>query len=456
MKKANISVKFLVFLLILIFIPLTFVVAQPPKSEQQLIFDVSMDSVDITDSAITSEIASIYWQDPALMYDMCHTTNVGAYKGGGVGALVVAAHNSSANVLKYHTLNFLIAEDSFTYIIDAAVNRDLVQFVLDLPPASIRFTERTDIALWEKGDFNLKIQYLSNDKLGETAKTIIGNHPIVKFDIQINNKPIPPLNGKIQIYIPYEFAKGEDGNNIALYRIDDSAKLTVVSNSICKVQKNMSNINQGKCYVQALIDEPGTYAVGYNNVTYSDVSGWANPYVSFVAQRNIMNDFNGFFKPHDNITRGDLAFYLANISDEDIEALSASAFIDVSPDHPYAKSIAWAYNTGVITGYEDKTFRPDQVINRQELAAMLYRYTQIIAKTYMPKVNTLKSFKDDNLIGVFAKDAVYCLQQAGIVEGKGNNTFDPLNKVTRAECAKMISGLINSIIDGSAKFTPTI
>lgn len=206
--------------------------------------------------------------------------------------------------------------------------------------------------------------------------------------------------------------------------------------------------------MHGLVNELGTYAIGYNKVNYKDVSGWYEQPANFVLSRDIMNDINGSFVPKNPITRGDLAFYLKNMSGQNYEA-PGSNFKDVPKSHQYSKSIDWAYSTGLIKGYEDGTFRPDKIITRQELAVMLNRYTQIIAKSYMPIINEKIYFKDEKNIGGFAKDSVSYLQKAGVIGGRDNGKFDPLANVTRAECAKMITTLVDGVMYGRVTITPT-
>ncbi|MDD4592151.1 MAG: S-layer homology domain-containing protein [Parabacteroides sp.] len=384
-------------------------------------------------------------QDPAYMIDMITGADIGAAKGGGVGALVFSRQDSS----NYDFVEVSIKEEAFKNITEGAEKSNIYQLELDCPLGLVRFIDRNDIVRLGSGNFKLKIQKSNYDILNQNAKAIINNRPFVLLNLEVSNKGLPVLNGDILLSIPYE-ASEENLNQLTLYKIDGSGGLTQIKNSR---HKKVSRYNRDKYYIQALINEAGSYAVGYEEVAFNDVSGWYQPYVNFVSARGIMYG-NDSFMPNNPITRGDLAHFLANMSDVDIKNYNSNVFLDISNNHLYAKSIAWAYSTGVIEGYEDGTFKPDQIITRQELAAMLNRYTNIISKAYLPMKFEQKDFKDDKQIASYAKESVYYLQQAGVINGRGNNYFVPLENVTRAECAKMITTVMNGIMDGKTTFVP--
>ena len=83
---------------------------------------------------------------------------------------------------------------------------------------------------------------------------------------------------------------------------------------------------------------------------------------------------------------------------------------------------------GIVTGYEDGTFRPYKTISRQEAVAMLDRlYAALGGKT---DVVSEKVFADDVKIGDWARDSVYAMRQTGIMQGKENNQFCPTDGYT--------------------------
>ncbi|MNC65672.1 Cellulosome-anchoring protein precursor [compost metagenome] len=90
----------------------------------------------------------------------------------------------------------------------------------------------------------------------------------------------------------------------------------------------------------------------------------------------------------------------------------------------------------------DGKFRPKDAITREEAAVVLQKLMQYKAGS-QASVAATASFKDMNSVSEWAKQAVIDLQAKGILDGKGNNNFDPRGKVTRAEIAKLLYGIIN-------------
>ncbi len=410
---------------------------------RKLIID-TMQGLDKTDLSGKDPILMI--DDPLHMVDWTVGTDVGAKKGGGLGALVLSSYGPSDN----NSIEIVIRAEAFKILTDSAKDNGVYQFALDYPLGAMRIIGRKDLASFEDGEFKFKFQKQNADILSKVSKAVIGERPIVGFNLKVNEKEIKRLNGGLIIEIPYELSAGEKEDQLALYRVEESGELSQVKNSKYNQNKEW---NGDKPRVEGLISEPGDYAVGYKTISHKDVYGWYESPASFVLARGIMNDVNGLFMPKNSITRADLAFYLSNMSDQSSE-VSSNKFSDISTNHPYKKSINWAYSAGLIKGYEDGTFKPDQVITRQELAVMLNRYTQIIGKSYMPRVNKKESFKDDHKISSFAKESVSSLQQANVIGGRGNGYFVPGDHVTRAECAKMIQAVMGGIMEGKTKFIP--
>ena len=70
---------------------------------------------------------------------------------------------------------------------------------------------------------------------------------------------------------------------------------------------------------------------------------------------------------------------------------------------------------------------------------MVNRYAKNVADYTMPGKNEATVFADDSEIAEYAKEAVYSMQKAGIINGKGDNRFAPTEYATREEAAKMIA-----------------
>ncbi|WP_391573548.1 S-layer homology domain-containing protein, partial [Cohnella sp.] len=92
---------------------------------------------------------------------------------------------------------------------------------------------------------------------------------------------------------------------------------------------------------------------------------------------------------------------------------------------------------GVINGYADGTFKPDQTITREEMVIMLSR---IVDLNNVAKDTTKGNFNDLN--GAYAASEIIAVAQAGIVSGKGDGRFDPKSNATRAEALQIILNVL--------------
>jgi len=174
---------------------------------------------------------------------------------------------------------------------------------------------------------------------------------------------------------------------------------------------------------------------------FSDVSGWSEPYINYLADRGIVNGKGeNIFAPNDNLNRAELAAILARI-DGGVLSGSNNGFSDVPADAWYALAVSWGSNSGIIQG-ENGRFLPGQNITRQDMAVMIYRYVVNVAKIQFPETNPAVTFADEEDIADYAREAVSAMQQAGILNGKGNNRFAPQEPATRAEAAKMLAILM--------------
>lgn len=190
-----------------------------------------------------------------------------------------------------------------------------------------------------------------------------------------------------------------------------------------------------------VVNEP----VVENSFTDVKTGDWFYDCVMTLAERNIISGMgDSIFAPSNNISRAQLATILANLAKANLSD-TATPFEDVSADAWYAKAVAWAYANGIVTGISETEFAPDANVSRQDMAVMIMRYVNNVAKVTLSETNAQTEFADDAKIAGYSKEAVYTMQRAGIIGGKPGNVFDPTAFATRAEASKMIYVLLELI-----------
>lgn len=172
---------------------------------------------------------------------------------------------------------------------------------------------------------------------------------------------------------------------------------------------------------------------------YKDVSDsqWYADYVNQAYELGLMNGIGeGKFGPSSALKRGELALLLYRMAGEP-EVEGAIDFTDVAANWYYTVAILWANQNGIVNGFPDGTFKPEQAVSRQDAATMFGRYIEY-SGLKLDKLSEYKGFTDENAIASYAKDAVKLCVEAGILNGYPEGNFLPNNSILRGEAAKMI------------------
>lgn len=181
--------------------------------------------------------------------------------------------------------------------------------------------------------------------------------------------------------------------------------------------------------------------IGFSDV---DAGAWYVDAVEYVRDNGLMNGTGGNkFSPEMTTSRGQLAaiFYRASGS----PAVSGTAaFPDVLDGAYYAAASQWAAANGIITGYPDFSFGPDDPITRQQLATILWRYAG------SPSAPAGQDYADETFIADYAATAVDWARDNGIIGGKDGNRFDPNGSATRAQVAVILNRYMEMVASDPA------
>ncbi|WP_315312257.1 S-layer homology domain-containing protein [Rothia dentocariosa] len=169
------------------------------------------------------------------------------------------------------------------------------------------------------------------------------------------------------------------------------------------------------------------------NVSYNDIAGnlFENDIIK-LGEKSITTGYpDGGFHPLESIERGAMAAYLYRLAGSpEFEAPAESPFSDVPTTHPFYKEIAWLKATGITTGWEDGTFRPEESINREAMAAFFYRAAG------SPEVQQEATFTDVSG-NPFAKEISW-FQFSKLSTGWPDSTFRPHDSVKRDAMAAYV------------------
>ncbi len=149
-------------------------------------------------------------------------------------------------------------------------------------------------------------------------------------------------------------------------------------------------------------------------------------------------------RPDNNITRAEAVAIFARLYKNPINESASypTSFSDVDSSKWYAKYVGFMQDKGIINGYEDGTFRPEQVITRAEFAAISSRFA-----TLTPSASNPFNDVPDTL---WAKASILSAYQNGWINGYEDGTFRPERSITRAEVVKIVNTMLNRVIDANS------
>lgn len=176
---------------------------------------------------------------------------------------------------------------------------------------------------------------------------------------------------------------------------------------------------------------------------FSDLGNhsWAKESVYELYLKGIINGkAEGVFAPNDSVTRAE-AVKMIVLTLSELDSSASCSFSDVSEGSWMYPYVATAFEKGLVNGYSDGSYGVNDAVTREDFAAIIMR-ALLKAGVEIENIPEIL-FADDSDISGYAKEAVYKLKSAGIINGTGDNLFMPKAHTTRAEAAKILAALVD-------------
>lgn len=339
-----------------------------------------------------------------------------------------------------------VAADALSGTIKADDNTTEVPYTIDWSPNSTEFDtskagnkqeftgtvtltapEYVTVVTPEPVKMTIKVKQQSSGGGGTTAYTVTfsaGKNGTMegKANVLVN------MGGKIaSTSVPT--IKPMDGYKFIGWSIDGETTVDPTSATVAK------DVKYTALYEEAAVPTPTP------TPTPSIDTKYTKPYASGYE--------DGTFRPNNNITRCELAAMIARlINQDDIpDGQYVSSFPDVSADAWANKYIGYLEDKGILSGYEDGTFRPYNTITRGEMCAVIARAQKYAT---IPVDGMFSDVTNDD----WAKDYITTLASMNIVSGYEDGSFGTYAPITRAETV----AIINRVLDPSTAvvtFTPS-
>ncbi|MCT4687935.1 GLUG motif-containing protein [Vallitalea sp.] len=266
--------------------------------------------------------------------------------------------------------------------------------------------------------------------------------PPVDFEITCtyNNKTVEVTKFNTYVERMIAIPKGIDPSKIT------TAIISYKDGSTCHVPTKITIID-GKYYAKINSLTNSTYSVVYNPKKYSDVKGHlAEDICNEMGARMIVEEKSATtFCPDEKITR---AFLTQTI----VRALGLGdkgqkvTFDDISKDEEQFGIFATAYEYGIIKGYSDQTFKPNQLITREEAIAMIVRAMKIIGYkidyTQDEIKETIDQLEDKDKISSWATESIGIYLNSELTQEQVIDIF-PKQYISKAEIAVIVKRLLN-------------
>jgi S-layer homology domain/Glucodextranase, domain B len=183
---------------------------------------------------------------------------------------------------------------------------------------------------------------------------------------------------------------------------------------------------------------------------------WAVTPIQQLATAGLIEGYpTGAFQPERALSRAELATLLVKSKGIDSGPVAGKIFKDVPVSHWAAKSIKDAVAMGLVTGYPDRTFKPNNKISRTEGVVVLARFGELqqqnmLTANIYPDVSTRS----------WASPFIAAAKTAGLLDYIGNNNFEPRRVLTRAEAVEMLAkttyvrAKLDNLMDWTVGFVP--
>ena len=177
-----------------------------------------------------------------------------------------------------------------------------------------------------------------------------------------------------------------------------------------------------------------------------DVSDWFASYVTDMYERGLMNGTSATtFSPAVTTSRGMMVTILHNL--EGRPATEGTYFSDVALNQYYTNAASWAAENGIVSGYGNGQFGPNDPITREQMVMILMRYSAYKGIDTSRRAD-LSQFTDSAQISAEATEAMSWAYAEGLINGKGNGILDPQGQSTRAEVAAIVSRFCQKFVNG--------
>ena len=276
-----------------------------------------------------------------------------------------------------------------------------------------------------------------------TAAQLLGAGEGSVFDINITsdgNTITNFSNGTATVTLPYTLKADENASDIVVYYMADNGILDSQSTQYDAANRKATfTTSHFSIYV---VD--AAWANPFNDVYEGD---WFYNAVRYANENSLMAGVSDTtFAPNMNLTRAMVVQMLYSLEGKPA-VVSGGNFSDVKASDWYADAVNWAASKGIVSGYSETTYAPNDSVTREQLSLILYKYAQSKNVT-VNDYSSLSGFVDAAKTSDWAEDAVEWAVGAGLISSTSTSTktLDPTGTATRAQVAQIVANFVEQVM----------
>ena len=257
---------------------------------------------------------------------------------------------------------------------------------------------------------------------------------IVEVTLMIDGKPVTVFGGKkLLIDIPVDSKR---------FRAGDTCRVLVLSDDGAAERTSGQCIKKNDAlFVRVETTHLSTFVVMRDAaLPFTDVAdtAWYADAVQYVYENGLMTGVSeSEFAPDGTATRGQIVTILWRLAGSPVVNY-AMRYADVDEGAWYGEAVRWAASTGVVTGYSESSFGPNDAITREQLAAILYRYVKTQGQGFTGMWYFPLRYDDAASISSWADEAMHWCVMKGLLNGTSETALSPQLTATRAQLAAIL------------------
>ncbi len=195
-----------------------------------------------------------------------------------------------------------------------------------------------------------------------------------------------------------------------------------------------------------------------DTVQFTDVSEQSSYYeaINYTVSNGLFTGVTDTeFAPDTQLTRGMFVTILgrtySKLRGDDLgpsETVSETGFKDVAADDYCGAAVYWAWKNGIVSGYDENTFGPNDVLTKEQAVSVMYRFSQVLRDNLLSGGDTnILSYTDYFDISKYAIPAIQWGLENQLITDDGEY-FHPAEKVTRGEAAQYLFNYLTKLTGG--------